>query len=52
MSEDMKRMLDEAVILMRSAADFLEMEGRYVLPEAMRKWSGEADSMLEKENSK
>lgn len=44
-----KRMLDEAVVLMRNAADTLQMEGFYVTPAAMRKWADEADAILEKE---
>lgn len=49
MTPEIRRMLDEAALLFRSGADQLEMEGRLVLPEAMRKLADEIDAVLEKE---
>lgn len=48
MEDEVKRMFEEATILMRHAADNLETEGFYVAPAAMRKWADEADAILAK----
>lgn len=48
MTDDIRRMLDEAVVLMRNAAMILEQEGYHRNPEAMRKLADEMDKELEK----
>jgi len=48
MTDKLKALIDEAVLLMRHASDTLEVEGYYVTPTAMRKLCDELDKELAK----
>lgn len=48
MTDDIRALLDEAVLLLRAAGDVLEIEGRHVLPVNMRKLADDMDKELAK----